>query len=196
MACIYGETIVIIDLWVMVYEQRHDGLAELRNVHTECISDTVSEPVHSSDLMDAKSVSSVDNHVVEVACELHQTNIGVRDHRNWAKRHEERNLIRVEVWVLSKSAVHLCSTLGVTNVSDFLVSSLTLNHVNDGWKIVLAHVLPGEVPELLLIMVRVQVVVVATEGVTTRVAEPHIITGAGCNECWCNVTIVNNPAVG
>ena len=84
----------------------------------------------------------------------------------------------------------------MADVSNLLSTSLALNGIDHGWQVVGAHIEPGEVPELLLVMVWVQAYVRSAVCVSTRVAEPDIVAGASGNEGWSDVRVVHDPAVG
>jgi len=96
---------------------------------------------------------------------------------------------------LGHCAKHLGRTLLMADVCDFLATSHMLNHVDDGGKIVLAHILPREIPEGLVVVVGIKVSVMTTIGVSAGVAEPHIVASASSHKCGSNVSIVDNPGV-
>ena len=84
----------------------------------------------------------------------------------------------------------------MTDVGNLLSASLILDGINDGRKVISTHVVPGEIPELLLIMVRVILGIRSAERVTTRVAKPHIVAPARRHERWSDISVINDPAVG
>lgn len=74
-----------------------------------------------------------------------------------------------------------CS-LGVTDVVDLLVSRLAQDVVDIGRKVVLAHLVKGEVPELLI--VAIQTGVVLGVPIAPRVAHPHVVAQIGEHVAW------------
>ena len=57
----------------------------------------------------------------------------------------------------------------MSDVCNFLSISLILDHVNDSWYIILGHILKSEVPELLLVGVGIQFLMLTTERIAARV---------------------------
>jgi len=70
MACVDSEAVVIIDLRMVIHEKGEKRLAELWNMNAEKVGNTFVEPVRASDFMNAKQVSRVDDHVVEMTRNL------------------------------------------------------------------------------------------------------------------------------
>ena len=74
------------------------------------------------------------------------------------------------------------SAHGVTHI-DQLVLPHVLRHMEQhSWKIELTHLIPGELPEIFL--VRVKVGVVPAVDIASEIAQPDIISSIGQKETW------------
>ena len=120
----------------------------------------------------------------------------MRDFSHGSKCHEQGHLILEVLLVGRECGEHLSGSLGVANIGNFLIAGCSLDVVNNGREIVLAHFKPTEVPVFFLVVVWIQSRVAKTVGVTTRVAHPDVIASAGSDECRCDLRVVNDPAVG
>ena len=129
-----------------------------------------------------------------MASKLEDSVLSMANLSDRAQCDEERDLVSEVALVLGQAREHLCGSLGVADVGNFLSISCGLDEVNDCGQIVGTHVEPGEVPELLLIVVRVVCSMRATVGVSTGVAKPHIVPSSGCDESWGDVGVVHHPA--
>lgn len=97
---------------------------------------------------------------------------------------------------VSEAIKHLRCALGVSYVSDLLVTGDVCYVVERGWDVILAHFLPVEIPILFLIFPRVVLRVPERERVAARVAQPHIVASTRCNKRWRDIVVVHDPAVG
>ena len=147
--------------------------------------------------MNTEKAAGVRKFIVEHGSELEDTSLSVGDLGHWSEGDEEGHFIReVTSSVLRECAEHLSGTLRVANVSDFLSVSLALDGINYGGKVIGSHLKPGEVPELLLVVIWVVLSVGTAISVTARVAKPHIVASASGDEGGSDVGVVDDPAVG
>jgi hypothetical protein len=83
----------------------------------------------------------------------------------------------------------------MADIGMLLDTSLLGHVIEHGRDIVLAHLLPIESPEFLFILVRAVLDVLATIGVSTRVAKPDVIPSSSCYKSRGNFRVVHSPAV-
>jgi len=91
-ACINSKAVVVIQIGMMVGKQLKDHLAKLRDMNAEFCS-SVSEPVSSTDLMNAKQIGCISELIVKMARELEELSLSVRDLGDWAQGNKERDLV-------------------------------------------------------------------------------------------------------
>lgn len=195
-AHVYSKAVRIIEVWVVCHEQFSDELAKLGDVRAEERGGSRGEPVSAEELVNAEHIACSRERVVEVGGKLEDFSLGVRNLGNGPKSDEERHLILEVGRVLRKGAEHLGGSLGMADVGDLLTISLHLDHVDDSWKVISAHIEPAEIPELLLVMIRIIGGMRTAKSVTARVAKPNVVAGARSDESRSNVCIVDDPAVG
>jgi len=147
--------------------------------------------------VDAEGAGEVVDGHVHVLSEFEDSGCGVRDFGNRSKGYEDADLLlKVLLESRHSSAVeHLSGSLGMADISVLFNSSLSGHVVENGRDVVLSHLLPVEGPELLLVLVRIVSSVLATVGVATRVAKPHIITSSSSDKSRGNFRVVHSPAV-
>lgn len=83
----------------------------------------------------------------------------------------------------------------MADIGVLLDASLIGHVIKYGRDIVLTHLLPVESPEFLFILVRAVLDVLATVGVSTRVAKPDVIPSSSCHKSRGNFRVVHSPAV-
>ena len=197
MAHIDGKSVIIVELRVLVDEKFGNELAELGDVRAEELGDTAGEPVSAEELMDAEHGAGVRKLSVEVCRELEDTSLGVGDLGDGAEGDKQGHFVTEVVGsILRECAEHLSGSLGVANVGDLLSAGLGLDCIDNGGQVVCSHFKPGEVPEFLLVMVRVILGVRTAVRVAARISEPDIIASTCGHEGWSHVRVVHDPAVG
>ena len=191
-----SEPIVVVQVRVCVHEKLRNQLTEDGNVGAEELGDCRGEPVGTKHFVDAQKAASVGKLGIEIGSKLENAGLSVRDLGDGAQSNEDGHFVSEVALVLRESSEHLSGTLGVANIGDFLPLSLVLDHVDHGGQVVLAHLVPTEVPVLLLILVVIPRGVAETVSVATGVSEPDIVAGAGCHKGRSHICVVDDPAEG
>ena len=147
--------------------------------------------------MDTEDGARIRQFSVEKRGELEDTSLGVRDLGDGTQSHEQGHFVReVAGGVLRQGTEHLGGALRMPHIGNLLPAGLALDCINDSRQVIGAHVEPREIPELLLVVIRVQADIRATVGVPSRVSQPDIIAGTSGHERRSHVRIVHDPAVG
>ena len=102
--------------------------------------------------MNTKETCGVVCEIVLTSKELQEFRFGVGDFCYWTKGNKETKFIFVVVFVSGKGIEHLGSTHRVSYIGHLLLTCLLNNIINHSF-VILSHVLPGEVKELLLILI-------------------------------------------
>ena len=97
-------------------------------------------------------------------------------------------------WLIdAESNMHLNGALAVANIANFLLSQV-VNVGEDCWKVILSHVLEGELPKL-FVFVRVKVSMCSWMFISSAISQPHIIALICKHEARCLILIIDQPGV-
>lgn len=139
-------------------------------------------------------IESLFNIVGSLCEERHQLRRGVIHSSDWSQSNEKIELIFPVSIGLRKLIEHLSCTLRMSNVSDFLVSSMLSYIINLCWSIEVSHFSPAELP--------VGPVVFWVQSLMTRailgaslVSKPNIIALIDQLEGWSYVRPMHNPTI-
>ena len=119
----------------------------------------------------------------------------MRDLCHRSKCYKQGDFVLEVVLICRKSSKHLGCSLGVTNISHFLSASFALNHINHGRKIILAHIVPAEVPVFGFVLVVIPSSVAKTESITAGIAKPNVVACASSHKSWGYLWIVHDPTI-
>lgn len=147
------------------------------------------------DLVNIVKCQVIVNFFVVVSCIGQVTSRGMFKQGNRAESHKHANALRVVVLELSEAIVHLCCALGMTDVGDFLNAGVGCDEVKLGRKVVLAHLLKIEIPELLSVDIGVELDMLAAVLVASCVSEPNIVAGSNSDKCGGLVCPVTDESV-
>lgn len=112
---------------------------------------------------------------------------------NWSKSKIFINQTLNHLISFGKCNMHLNGALTVPNIVNFL-SSNGIDILEDSRKIVVSHMLEGELPKF-FVFIRVVFGMVARMLVTSAITEPYIISAIGKHKAWSFILIIDKPSI-
>ena len=90
------------------------------------------------------------------------------------RKHDCKVNFRFEkLQVIAECSKHLLRALDVPHIRQIIDSCLCQNKLKAGWLVILGELIVAVVPEL-LVNIRIQIRVLTTESIATRVVQPHV----------------------
>jgi len=124
---------------------------------------------------------------------LHQKRLAVIKLSHWGQGNPEVKSLLPELLIIGNSIKHLSCSLRMTNIGDFLSSSLLSNIINLSWGIMLSHLSVRELPVSLIFCWETSMARAVLS--SSLVAEPHIVSSSHQLEGWSYFIVVHDPAI-
>lgn len=185
------ESVFIVKRWIVSDREALHELAELRNDTTEALGKLRSAcSQHLINMEEGQGIANQRNCTSE---EGQEAVCGVVKPGDWCQGNEEIHLGFPVVLVRGDGVEHLGGTLGMSQICNFLNSSILSGVVYHGWQIVLTELGPRKLPVSMLL--GAECLVPKTVLRSSVVAKPHIIASSHILEGWGHVGVIHDEAV-